>query len=252
MHFGLNRWTITPQPRQGAALQLLCFHHAGGGAYSYRPWPQRLRPEVELIAVQLPGRENRHAEPLLHHAEAVLDGLIGALQGALGRRYAMFGHSLGAMLAYSLACRVRRTGELAAPVHLFLSAARPPKLAAVDEAPFEPPAEQDAIRQLRRLGGTPEAVFEDPGLLRAFLPALLADYEILSRLRRRDEPPLDIPLTLFKGDDDRTIRARHLEEWRRLSSAPSQAHSLPGGHFYPPASQASLLDTINAVMGGYV
>ena len=103
---------MTPEPREGAALGLLCFHHAGGGAYGYRPWARRLRAEVELVAVQLPGRENRLGEALLHDADAVLDGLIRALEGALPRPYAMFGHSLGAMLAHRLACRVGLPGSV--------------------------------------------------------------------------------------------------------------------------------------------
>jgi surfactin synthase thioesterase subunit len=252
MKYGLDKWTMTPAPRDRAALRLLCFHHAGGGAYGYRPWVGRLRADVELVAVQLPGRENRREEPLLHDADAVLDGLVRALEGALPGPYAVFGHSLGATLAHRLACRVRRTGELAAPVRLFLSAARPPRLAAPDEPAFEPLSESDAIAQLKRFGGTPAAVLEDPDLLRAFLPALLADYEILGRLRRSDEPPLDIPFTLIKGDEDPTLKWRHLAEWRGLSSAPAATHVLPGGHFYPPSSQTALLDILNAELGNYI
>lgn len=252
MHFGLNRWTVTPQPREGARLQLLCFHHAGGGAYSYRPWLQRLRTDVELIAVQLPGRENRYAEPLLRDAEPVLDGLMAALQDAPLRRYALFGHSLGAMLAHRLACRVQQTGELAKPLHLFLSAAKPPRLAEPDAPPFEPPDELAAIEQLKHFGGTPDVLFEDPEFLRTFLPALLADYEILSRLRREDEAPLDIPFTLFKGDQDESIQPRHLARWRQLSSAPTLTHVLPGGHFYPPTSQSNLVEIINSEVAAYI
>lgn len=252
MRLGPEKWTLTPAPRGGAALRLLCFHHAGGGAYGYRTWVGGLRSDVELVAVQLPGRENRLQEPPLHDADAVLDGLVPALQGALPGPYVVFGHSLGAMLAHRLACRVRRTGELPAPTHLFLSAARPPKPAAADEPAFEPPSEDAAVEQLKRYGGTPAAVLADPRLLRAFLPALLADYEILRRLRREDEAPLDTPFTLFKGEEDPTLKPRHLAEWGALSSAPCVTHVLPGGHFYPPSSQSALLDILNAEMGDYI
>jgi len=249
----VSKWILRPAPRPGAALRLLCFHHAGGGAYGYRSWIERLRTDVELIAVQLPGRENRYGEPLMRDADAVLDNLTPALQVALSGPYAVFGHSLGALLAHRLACRARRTAELSPPVRLFLSAARPPRLAQLDAPTFEPLADELVIDHLRRLGGTPAAVLDDPDLMRALLPALLADYQILAQLRRpTDEPPLDIPFTLFKGEADPTVRTRHLERWRALTSSPIVTHVLPGGHFYPPSSQATLLEILNAEMGDYI
>src|SRR5215469_1859732 len=126
MKVGRGKWTIIPEERPDAAARLLCFHHACGGAYAFRSWPGMLRPDVELVAVQLPGRENRLWEPLLASPEAVLEALIFSLSESLGSRYAIFGHSLGALLAYLLACRIQRTGELPMPIRLFLSSATAP------------------------------------------------------------------------------------------------------------------------------
>lgn len=248
-----SKWIMTPAPRQGAALRMLCFHHAGGGAYGYRNWVERLRTDVELVAVQLPGRENRYGEPFLTDADTVLDQLIPVLQDVVTGPYVMFGHSLGALLAHRLACRAKHTGQLRAPAHLFLSAARPPRVARSDGPEYTPPTQAVAVEHLRRLGGTPAAVLDDPHLMRTLLPTLLADYQILAQLRRDPEaPPLDVPFTLFKGDSDPTVKPRHLDAWLSLSSSPCSTYVLAGGHFYPPSSQAALLEILNAEMGHYI
>ena len=136
MQLGRDKWTLIPQPRPGARLRLVCFHHAGGGAFGFRPWATRLRDDVELVAVQLPGRENRLGERPLPTAEAVLDHLVPALAEVLAGPYALFGHSLGAVLAYLCACRVRNAGVGRAPARLFLSAATPPELEPATEPPL--------------------------------------------------------------------------------------------------------------------
>jgi medium-chain acyl-[acyl-carrier-protein] hydrolase len=250
MKVGPDKWTLTPEPRPDARLRLLCFHHAGGGAYGYRPWARLLRPDIELVAVQLPGRENRHGEPPLSSVESVLDGLVRALRESFATPYAVFGHSMGAILAYALALRVRRTGELAEPVRLFLSAARVPRARepGADAAPV-PLTDEALIRRLTRLGGTPRAVLDEPGLLRAFLPALRADFSILQQFSGDDEPPLDIPLTFLRGAEDRLVRAEHFSEWRARSLWPAHEHTLPGGHFYLHTVQGTVVGIVNHTLG---
>jgi surfactin synthase thioesterase subunit len=247
MKIGPNKWTLTFEPRPDARIRLLCFHHAGGGAYGYRSWVGRLRADIELVAVQLPGRENRYSEPALESADDILTGLIDAVGGSLAP-YAVFGHSFGAILGYLLACRAQRTGELSSPTHLFLSGARPPIPNAEKPAEAQPLSDEALIRRLARLGGTPQAVLDDPKLLRAFLPALRADFQVLERHLPDHEAPLAMPFTLFRGADDRTIRPQDLAEWRGRSSAEVDDHALPGAHFYSSAGQAQVLAIINRTL----
>jgi surfactin synthase thioesterase subunit len=245
MKIGPDKWTLTPEPRPDARLRLLCFPHAGGGAFGYRLWARLLSPDIELVAVQLPGRENRQGELALESAEEVMDGLVGALRDSFQPPYAIFGHSFGAILAYALACRVQSTGELPTPVRLFLSAARVPALRRAGDESVSPLTDEALIRRLTRLGGTPQAVLDEPSLLRTFLPALRADFLILQRLAGDSGRPLDIPFTLLRGADDPTVRSEHLTEWRSRSLRPIQEHTLQGGHFYLQAADKAVIEIVN-------
>jgi medium-chain acyl-[acyl-carrier-protein] hydrolase len=255
MKVGRNKWTITPEVRPDAAIRLLCFHHACAGAYTFRPWPRMLRSDVELVAVQLPGRENRYSEPLVSSAEAVLEALIASLGDSLGTRYAVFGHSLGALLAYLLACRVRRTGELPPPVRLFLSSACVPEHKNSGGSHRAGPhslSDEALIDRITVLGGTPAQILSDRALLDIFLPVLRADFAILDRASRTAEHALDIPFTLLGGSTDPVVQPGDIDEWRRFSSQACQTHILQGGHFYLQHSQAALLEIINTTLGEHI
>lgn len=255
MKVGCNKWTIIPEARPNAAVRLLCFHHACGGAYGFRTWPRMLRTDVELVAVQLPGRENRYSEPLLSSAEAVLDTLICSLGDSLGSRYAVFGHSLGALLAYLLACRVRRSAELPMPIHLFLSSATAPKplsCAGPAHTAGHSLTDEALIRKITALGGTPAEILNDRALLEMFLPVLRADLSILAEASLAARQVIDIPFTILGGSDDSTVHPKDLESWRDLSSQACETHVLQGGHFYLQPSQAPLLEVVNAALGAHI
>ncbi len=255
MQAGRNKCTITPETRPHAAVRLLCFHHAGAGAYTFRAWSRMLRPDVELLAAQLPGRENRYSEPLLYSADAVLDELISSLDDSLGPRYAIFGHSLGALLAYRFASRVRKTGELPEPLRLFLSSACVPGHNE-DDGPLRAGSpllsDEALIKKMALLGGTPVEILNDAALLDVFLPVLRADLAVLSQANCTTEEILDIPFTLLGGSTDPTVRPEDIDCWKRLSSHRCQTHIMQGGHFYLQHSQIALLQIINAVLGDHI
>jgi len=155
-----------------------------------------------------------------------------------------------------MACRVCRTGELPAPVHLFLSSARPPKSSATPSGATQQPAsgplsDDELIDLLKGWGGAASQVLQEPSLLKAFLPALRADFDILTQVRC-DEPPLGFPVTLIRGADDANVRSEHLTRWRPLLALPAREQTLPGGHFYPQTQQSALLAIVNDTLGAYL
>lgn len=121
-------WVLVPSPRLAARLRLICLPYAGGNASAYRQWQGYLPGDVEILAVQLPGREDRFSEPAIASVDVLVDGLVDGLSTYRDQPFALFEHSMGALIAFELARRLR-TIRLE-PVHLFASGFRAPHLRA--------------------------------------------------------------------------------------------------------------------------
>ena len=226
----MTAWLQRLAPQPASPVRLFCFHHAGGTAAAYRLWPRRL-PEFEVCAVQLPGRANRLWEPPVGSIPMLVDRLIPELLPQLDRPYAMFGHSMGAVLAGATSHALADRGALL-PTHLFVSGRRPahmactePSLVALSDA--EMLAEVD-----RRYGGFPPEVMNEPELLELLLPALRSDLEALESFRPPAPTPLPVPVTAYGGGDDLWTPLAHLEAWQADTSLPLRIRRFAGAHFY--------------------
>lgn len=215
-----------PSPR----LRLFCFPHAGGSATAYRQWSSALPADVEVWAAQLPGRTARMAEPPIRRLEALLSPMETAIRPLLDRPFELFGHSMGAVVAFELARRLRRL-EAPAPRRLFLSGRHAPQVPDPDP-PIHALPHEAFLQHLRRMGGTPEAIFHEPELLAMFLPALRADLEAVETWTHRDEAPLDVPIVSAGGADDPRAWPAGLEGWRAHTTGEFALHRFAGGHFY--------------------
>src|SRR5262249_38813267 len=149
-------WLPTRRPRPGARVRLFCLPYAGGGASMYRGFHDALPADIEVCAVQLPGRETRLREPPVADLAKLVPMVADGLGPHLGSRFALFGHSMGATLAFELARELRRRGA-GTPVHLFASACPAPHIADTDDTHTLP--DEAMIEQLRALGGmSPEVL----------------------------------------------------------------------------------------------
>lgn len=235
-----DRWIQRPRPAPGARLRLFCIPHAGGGASAYRGWADALPPEVEVCPVQLPGRENRMAEPAIDRLEPLVEALAEAVGRWSDLPFAVFGHSNGALIAFELA-RHLRAREARQMAHLFASGRRAPHLP--QRTPFLHALPDDAfVREVRALGGTPEEVLAHPELLRLLIPLLRADIALNETYAFRDEPPLDLPLTAYGGIADEKAHRDELEGWARHTARAFVLRLFPGDHFFlhGPARDAVL------------
>jgi len=223
-------WIVVPEPRPSARVRLLCFPHAGGGASSYHAWSTRLPAEIEVCAIQLPGRESRIREIPVHNLRAIVSRLADELQVELKGTFAFFGHSMGALLAFELARLLRRRGD-ALPVHLFFSGREAPHLPKVIQ-PLSHLDDERLIEEVRRLKGTPEEILHHRELLELLLPALRADFAACETYSCAPEPPLDCPATVLGGTRDNVDRA-DLEAWRQHIDGPFSVRMFPGDHFFP-------------------
>ncbi|MFJ8035274.1 thioesterase II family protein [Streptomyces sp. NPDC096032] len=224
-----SRWLRRFGSAEGGELQLVCFPHAGGAASAYVGLSRALAPDIDVVSVQYPGRQDRRLEPALtslpHLARAVAEELARAPR----RPYAFFGHSMGAVVAYETA-RVLAEFDLAAPRHLILSGrgAPSPEPRAGDRLA----GDAALISEIRRLGGTGSRVLNDPELMEMVLPTLRADYGALGLYRWEPGPPLDIPLTAMVGTADPIVTVDDVHGWLAHSTRPGELLTFPGGHFY--------------------
>lgn len=227
---------------------LICFPHAGGAASAYIPLSKTLAPHVDVIAVQYPGRQDRRREAPAASLTGLAETIAAELATGLdtGRPYALFGHSMGAVLAYETARRLRQHA-LPAPARLFLSGrgAPTPQPRAGDQVH----GDAALIAEIRRLGGTGSRVLDEPELLQMVLPALRADYRALSGYRWTPGPPLDVPLTVMVGNDDPVVPADDAVDWLEQSTVPGEFLSLAGGHFYLDTQTERVAELIATELG---
>lgn len=230
-----------------ARMRLFCLPYAGGGASVYREWAVALQPDIQLCAVQLPGRENRLGEPLYRSTSELVPPLVRALEPFLDRPFAMFGHSMGALLAFEAARTMRRL-RLRAPEHLFLSSHRAPHIP--DRGTQVHRLERSAFAEaLRNLQGTPEVVLENEELMQIAEPILRADFELCETYVHTPDAPLDIPLSIFGGADDADVPEQDLRPWSEHTRATTDLQMFPGHHLYLRNCREGLVKTIRATLG---
>jgi medium-chain acyl-[acyl-carrier-protein] hydrolase len=229
-----------------ARLRLFCFPFAGGGARTYGVWaadlPSDLERDVELWAVNLPGRETTLADAKFTDLGSLVEALRPQIAPFLRSPFAFFGHSMGALIEFELA-RSLRTEGLPGPVHLVVSGFRAPHRPDPHEAVHDLP-DADLVLRLRKLGGTPPEVLLEPELMDLMLPLVRADFSICETYRYRYDRPLDCSLTVFGGTSDPEVRQDELEDWQPHFRGPFGLHIFPGGHFFLQTAQALVLRTL--------
>lgn len=225
-----DNWLVFPAPKPTARLRLFCFPYSGSGASAFQAWTARLPREVELCAVQLPGRETRLRETPLTSLRPLLEALMDVIPPYLDKPYVFFGHSLGALIAFELARKLRRDYQTV-PLQLFVSARPAPQTPPRESPVYRLPDEQ-FIESLRQFNGTADAVLDNKELMNLLLPVLRADFQINETYFCTAEEPLECPITAFRGADDEMTSYANVDGWREQTSNSFILRTLPGGHFF--------------------
>ena len=241
----MTPWLVRPGLRPNARLRLYCLPSAGGGTALFRAWPPLLPDDVEVCAVQLPGRDARHAEPPFTRLTPLVLALADALASELDRPYALYGHSMGARVAFELAREQRRRGR-PGPRLLVVSGRRAPH--APDRDPLHALGDPQLIARLSRIGGTPELVLREPELMALFLPVLRADLAVNELEDHRDEPPLACPILAYAGSHDERCRPDELDAWRDHTAGAFAREVLPGTHFFIQSAARELLSSLSRAL----
>jgi pyochelin biosynthetic protein PchC len=225
-----GRWLRRFAPRPDAKLQLVCFPHAGGSAAAYREWAAALPDQIEAVAVQYPGRSDRYAERPYTTMAGLADAAADALAGLARHPYAVFGHSMGAAVAYETILRLRSTGH-AEPARLVVSGREAPQHSHHGTVHLHGvPA---LLAELARLGGTPVELLRNPEMRDLMLSTMAADCQLVETYRPTPaEQPLRCPITAMVGDRDPVVTTSEAADWTTITSGTFDLTVFPGEHFY--------------------
>ncbi|WSQ12828.1 alpha/beta fold hydrolase [Streptomyces sp. NBC_01231] len=245
---GESRWLRRFRPSPRARTSLVCLPHAGGTARSYLPFAELLPPDVEVLAVQYPGRQDRLREPCIESVPELARAVYDVLAPFAARRpVALFGHSLGAAVGFELARLLEREPETA-PRALFASARAAPSLSRgrdvhrLDDAGI--------VAELRLLSGTDAQVLDEPEVLQLVLPSVRGDYKASETYTAEPGARLRCDVLALTGDTDEHVSAEEAAGWRQHTTGGFGLRVFSGGHFYltdhAAAVAALVTDTLRA------
>lgn len=230
-----------------APVSLVAFHCAGGSAQSFYPWKKAAAGLCELYAVELPGRARRLREPFARSVAALAEQFATQCRQLADKPLVLFGHSLGALLAYETARRLLAEGERR-PLALLVSSRQSPDWLPVCAG--LPELHDQALRDyLGDLAGTPREVLDNRAMMDLAVPILQADLELILDYQHCHPTPLEIPVQVFGGLDDHQVGYESLLAWQRLSGAGFSLRMVEGGHFAVMEQVGEVLRAAAALIG---
>jgi medium-chain acyl-[acyl-carrier-protein] hydrolase len=241
----LAPWFMRFEDRPSCAVRILCCPFAGGGASSFAEWSRGLDPRFELLALQLPARENRILEAPCETMDAIIAGVLDRVPLLLDKPYVVYGHSMGASIGFELVRGLLERG-LTPPLHLFASGSPAPHLPR-SRPPISHLPDARFLQELREYGGMPQQILEHSELLELYLPMLRADFKIVEGYRAaRTRVHLPISASIYGGAGDSTVKASDLHAWRSVADV-VKVELFPGGHFFIKDHYRRILSDIAAV-----
>lgn len=244
-----NPWYLEYKKNPKAAIRLFCFHHSGGGASAYYPWVESLSPYIEMISIQLPGREDRFTEPLINSLRDILDALTEGFHLYTEKPFFVFGHSLGGLIAFELVKSIYQRYSLY-PQHIIISAAKAPHM------PFRMKTlsslENKILKEeLKIYNGIDEGILNNDELLDLFLPIIRNDFSISERYYSTDVVSLPCDILHLSGDLDVSVNEEEIQAWKAYTAGKFEHISFQGGHFFLKNHQKNIIKLINQIAEQY-
>jgi surfactin synthase thioesterase subunit len=221
-------WCRRYRPSRSATARLVCLPHAGGSAPYFLPMSTAFSPEVDVVAIQYPGRQDRRTERAIGELEVLADRIYGVLRRQPGLPLTIFGHSMGAIVGFELIRRLEADGN--GPVRLYASGRRAPSTHRDDAVHLRDDA--GILAEIRALNGTASSVLGDDEMMRATLPALRADYHAIETYTCDPGVTVNCPISVLVGDNDPKTTLDEARAWAGHTTASCDLQAFGGGHFF--------------------
>ncbi|MCG7563274.1 MULTISPECIES: alpha/beta fold hydrolase [Pseudoalteromonas] len=237
-----SKWLRVFQPRPDASCRIFCFPYAGSGPAVYKDWGNLLPPDIEVVAIHYPGRESRSDELLLTDLIELVEQLRKQILPYLDKPFVFFGHSMGAYIAFELTRALWKCAGVR-PDSLFISAAGAPHIRepnCISDLSYK-----EFLRALLKLNGIPSEVLKNPELITYALPILRSDMRICESYTCQTIEPLEVPMTVFGGTQDKRISFERLEKWQLHAATTYKLEMYDGDHFFINTQRRKIIDAIN-------
>jgi len=225
-------------------LRLFCFCYAGGNASTFLDWQSAMHPEIEICAIQLPGRGSRFHEPPLEN----FSELVATLSILIGKNstlpFVFFGHSLGGLVAFELARNLRAQG-FTMPQELFISGCPAPRYRGASKGLHRLPDDQ-LIDELKRYNGTPQEILDNGELMKLVLPTIRADFSLVEDYKYRAEEILSVPITVLAGTSEERDSLVQVTGWSDETSETCRVQWFDGDHFFVNSDRDNVLIFLNS------
>jgi pyochelin biosynthesis protein PchC len=236
----VSPWLRRFHPAPQAPVRLIFFPHAGGSASYFYPHSQALAPDFDVLAVQYPGRQDRLADPLIDTVQALAEHTVQELGPWQDRPLILWGHSMGAAVAFEAARLLEAQGN--APRGVVVSGGRAPAIPRETEVHRKD--DDGLIEELAALNGTDPAALGDRELLQMVLPALRSDYKAIETYLAKPEHVVAAPLLVLNGTEDDRVTQEQAQQWDQHTTASATVVTFPGGHFFLTPQQDQVLHTV--------
>lgn len=224
-------------------VKLFCFPYAGGSAMIYNSWNKYIKDSIDIKPVELSGRGCRVKESLYNSINEAIEDVYNIVKREINEYpFAFFGHSLGNIIAYELACKIREQ-KYFQPFHLFLSGRGAPHICKQAE-PIHNLSDGEFKKEIMKFGGTPNEFFEHPDLLEVFLPILRNDFRLAENYRYKGKSVVDCDISIFFGKEE-DITTEEIIGWEKYTSKKCSFYPFDGGHFFIKKHIGKIVDIIN-------